>query len=139
MIPRIFFLLLMLFGCAAHAAPEPALVRQLAAEESDDKIAAIQKLALSAEPEALALLQQLADCAAEVGKMYLSARFPLELGNHFGRQRPPGPGTDEYLPGVGGKLHLIGGAAGDDGGQQRSSLGQIDSRLLLLRPARADV
>jgi urea transport system permease protein len=61
MIPRIFFLLLMLFGCAAHAAPNPALVRQLAAEESDDKIAAIQKLALTAEPEALAVLQQLAD------------------------------------------------------------------------------
>jgi urea transport system permease protein len=61
MIPRFFFLLLMLFGCVAHAAPDPALVRQLAAEESDDKITAIQKLALTAEPEALAVLQQLAD------------------------------------------------------------------------------
>jgi urea transport system permease protein len=61
MIPRIFLLLMLLLGFAAHAAPNPALVRQLAAEESDDKIAAIRKIALTAEPEALALLQQLAD------------------------------------------------------------------------------
>ncbi|MDO8375757.1 MAG: hypothetical protein Q7S91_01035, partial [Aquabacterium sp.] len=57
-------LLLALFCClslAAHAALDPAAVKQLAAEESDDKIAAIHKLALTAEPEALALLQQLAD------------------------------------------------------------------------------
>ena len=58
------YLLLTLFCClslAAHAALDPAAVRQLAAEESDDKIAAIQKLALTAEPDAQALLQQLAD------------------------------------------------------------------------------
>ena len=57
-------LLLALLYClslAVHAAPDPAVMRQLAAEESDDKIAAIHKLALTAEPEALALLQQLAD------------------------------------------------------------------------------
>ncbi|OHC61799.1 MAG: urea ABC transporter permease subunit UrtB [Rhodocyclales bacterium RIFCSPLOWO2_02_FULL_63_24] len=61
MIPRFFLLLMLLLGFAAHAAPDPAVVRQLAAEESDDKIAAIHKLALTAEPEALAVLQQLAD------------------------------------------------------------------------------
>ncbi|MDA8254472.1 MAG: urea ABC transporter permease subunit UrtB [Betaproteobacteria bacterium] len=53
--------LLCCLSLAAYAAPDPATVRQLAAEESDDKIAAIRKLALTAEPEALALLQQLAD------------------------------------------------------------------------------
>ena len=52
---------MLLLPCAAQAAPNPVLVRQLAAEESDDKIAAIRKIALTAEPEALALLQQLAD------------------------------------------------------------------------------
>ena len=61
MIPRILLLLMLLLGFAAHAAADPAVLRQLAAEESDDKIAAIHKLALTAEPEALALLQQLAD------------------------------------------------------------------------------
>ncbi len=46
----------------ARAALDPAVVRQLAAEESEDKIAAIWKLAQSAEPgEALKLLQALAD------------------------------------------------------------------------------
>ena len=43
------------------AAVDPALVRQLAAEESDDKIVAIQKLARTADPEAARVLQQLAD------------------------------------------------------------------------------
>jgi urea transport system permease protein len=61
MIPRFFLLLMLLLSLAAHAAPDPAVLRQLAAEESDDKIAAIHKLALTAEPEALAVLQQLAD------------------------------------------------------------------------------
>ena len=57
-------LLLALLCClslAAHAAPDPAVVRQLAAEDSDARIAAIQKLALTADPEAQAVLQQLAD------------------------------------------------------------------------------
>ena len=59
---------MLLLGFAAHAAPDPAVVRQLAAEESDDKIAAIRKLALTAEPEAQALLQQLADGALKDDK-----------------------------------------------------------------------
>jgi len=58
---KLLFTLLCCLSLAAYAAPDPALVRQLAAEESDDKIAAIQKLALTAEPDALAVLQQLAD------------------------------------------------------------------------------
>ncbi|MDZ4251781.1 MAG: urea ABC transporter permease subunit UrtB [Sulfuritalea sp.] len=53
--------LLCCLSLAVHAAPDPAVLRQLAAEESDDKIAAIQTLALTASPEALAVLQQLAD------------------------------------------------------------------------------
>ena len=53
--------LLCCLSLVAHAAPDPAAVRQLAAEDSDDKIAAIRKIALTAEPEALAVLQQLAD------------------------------------------------------------------------------
>ncbi|KAF0166504.1 MAG: branched-chain amino acid transport system permease protein [Rhodocyclaceae bacterium] len=58
---KLVFTLLCCLSLAAYAVPDPALVRQLAAEESDDKIAAIQKLALTAEPEALEVLQQLAD------------------------------------------------------------------------------
>ncbi|MDP2135485.1 MAG: urea ABC transporter permease subunit UrtB, partial [Sulfuritalea sp.] len=55
------YVLLCCLSLAAHAAPDPVVVRQLGAEESDDKIAAIHKLALTAEPDALAVLQQLAD------------------------------------------------------------------------------
>jgi len=55
-------LLLALFCCLAslaNAAVDPALVQQLASEESDDKIAAIEALAKSGEPEALGILKQL--------------------------------------------------------------------------------
>ncbi len=65
---RLLFALLYCLSLAALAAPDPALVRQLAAEESDDKIAAIRKIALTAEPEALAVLQQLADGALKDDK-----------------------------------------------------------------------
>ena len=61
MIPRIFLLLMFCLALSAHAALDPVAVGQLTAEESEEKIAAIRKLALTAEPEALALLQQLAD------------------------------------------------------------------------------
>ncbi len=57
-------LLFTLFCClsfAAHAELDPLVLKQLAAEESEDKIAAIQKLAQSAEPEAIKTLQALAD------------------------------------------------------------------------------
>ena len=44
-----------------HAALDAALVKQLAAQDTDQKISAIQQLALSADPEAAHLLQALAD------------------------------------------------------------------------------
>ncbi len=44
-----------------HAALNAAVVQQLAAPDTDQKISAIQQLALSAEPEAMRLLQALAD------------------------------------------------------------------------------
>jgi urea transport system permease protein len=65
---KLFFVLFCCLSLAAHAVPDPAAVRQLAAEESEEKIAAIRKLALTAEPEALALLQQLADGTLKDGK-----------------------------------------------------------------------
>jgi urea transport system permease protein len=59
---RHFFIALFCWlSLVAHAAIDPALVQQLAAEESDDKIAAILKIAQTAEPEALTILQSLAD------------------------------------------------------------------------------
>ena len=48
---KLLFALLCSLSLAAYAAPDPAAVRQLAAEESDDKIAAIRKIALTAEPK----------------------------------------------------------------------------------------
>ncbi len=54
-------LLLWLFAHPAFAALDPALVKQLAAEDSDAKIAAIQKL--GAIPEAAKVLQAMADDA----------------------------------------------------------------------------
>lgn len=59
---RYFFLAFFCWlSLAVHAAIDPALVQQLAAEESDDKIAAIQAIAAEASPEALRLLQSLAE------------------------------------------------------------------------------
>ncbi|OMG51896.1 urea ABC transporter permease subunit UrtB [Azonexus hydrophilus] len=46
---------------SALAAPDPTLVRQLAADDNTDKIEAIQKLALTADPEAARILQAMAD------------------------------------------------------------------------------
>jgi urea transport system permease protein len=69
---------------AAHAAVDPALVTQLAAEESDDKIAAILKIAQTAEPEALTLLQSLADGTlqgADGSEITLNNRVRGELAN----------------------------------------------------------
>ena len=54
-------LLFWLTALPALAALDPALVRQLAAEDSDAKIAAIQKLGASASPEAAKLLKAMAD------------------------------------------------------------------------------
>lgn len=60
-------LLLALFCCFASlahvaiASVDPALMQQLASEESDDKIAAIQAIAESGDPEAARTLQALSD------------------------------------------------------------------------------
>ncbi len=56
---------LFLWFCAlpAMAALDPAVVKQLAADESDDKIAAIQKLAASADKDAARVLKALSEDA----------------------------------------------------------------------------
>lgn len=54
-------MLLCMLGPAHAGALDPALVKQLAAEESDDKITAIQKLAVVATPEAAKLLKAMND------------------------------------------------------------------------------
>jgi urea transport system permease protein len=46
---------------ASHAAVDPAVMKQLISEESEDKITAIHKLVQSAEPDAVQILQQLND------------------------------------------------------------------------------
>jgi urea transport system permease protein len=56
-------LLLWLFALPAFAALDPALVKQLADEDSDIKIAAIQQLSAVPTPEAAKLLQAMADDA----------------------------------------------------------------------------
>ncbi|MDP1524555.1 MAG: urea ABC transporter permease subunit UrtB [Rhodocyclaceae bacterium] len=69
---------------SAHASIDPALVKQLAAEESDDKIAAILKIAETAEPEALTILQSLADgtlIAPDGSEIMLNNRIRGVLAN----------------------------------------------------------
>ena len=56
---NLFLALFCLFAFAAHAAVDPALVQALGAEESDDKIAAIDALVKTGDPEALSILKQL--------------------------------------------------------------------------------
>ncbi|MDI6750834.1 MAG: urea ABC transporter permease subunit UrtB [Pseudomonadota bacterium] len=79
------FLFLALFcwtSLFAHAAIDPALVAKLAAEESDDKIAAIQTIAATAEPEALQILQSLADgtlTAPDGSEIMVNNRIRAEL------------------------------------------------------------
>ncbi|MDX9994592.1 MAG: urea ABC transporter permease subunit UrtB [Rhodocyclaceae bacterium] len=81
---HIFIALFCWLGLSAHAAFDPALVRQLAAEESDDKIAAIQAIAATAEPEALKILQSLADgtlTAPDGSEITINNRIRGELAN----------------------------------------------------------
>ncbi|NWG31837.1 MAG: urea ABC transporter permease subunit UrtB [Rhodocyclaceae bacterium] len=69
---------------SAQAAVDPALLRQLASEESDDKIAAIQAIAADASPEALQVLQSLADgtlAAPDGGEIVLNNRIRSVLAN----------------------------------------------------------
>ena len=60
---RIFLILLLsaLPSLNALAALDPALVKQLAAEDSDAKIAAIQQLGVSASPDAAKVLKAMSD------------------------------------------------------------------------------
>ena len=60
---RAFLIFLAFWSCpaAVWAALDPAVVRQLAAEDSDAKIAAIQQLGASTSPEALPVLKALAN------------------------------------------------------------------------------
>ena len=53
------FLILCCLALPALAAIDPAIVKQLAAEDSDEKIAAIDALAKTGDPEALTILKQL--------------------------------------------------------------------------------
>ena len=56
----------------AHAAPDATLVRQLASDDSSVKVAAIQQLALTADPDALRVLKALSEDSLVVsGKQVL--------------------------------------------------------------------
>lgn len=61
-------LLLCLGSLSTHAALDPAQVRQLAAEDSTDKVAAIRLIVQAADPEAERVLGAMAD-----GQLYLAA------------------------------------------------------------------
>jgi urea transport system permease protein len=64
---KLLLTLLLLTGAlSASAAPDPALVRQLAADDNTDKIEAIQQLAAAAEPGTAKLLQAMADSSLYV-------------------------------------------------------------------------
>jgi urea transport system permease protein len=72
------------FAVTAQAAVDAALVAQLAAEESDEKIAAIQQIAQSGDPEALQILQALAAgslSGPDGSEIMLNNRIRGELAN----------------------------------------------------------
>ena len=90
---RHFFLALFCWlSFSAHAAVDPDLVAKLAAEESDDKIAAILQIAQTAEPEALTILQSLSEgtLSAPDGSVYEGA---------FSRGRRNGRGSITFADG----------------------------------------
>ena len=53
MLKLLLTLLLIIPALSAHAAPDPALIRQLADEDSGVRISAIEKLTLEADPASL--------------------------------------------------------------------------------------
>src|SRR5512145_1516985 len=61
MLKTLITLLLMAGALAAHAAPDPALVRQLADEDSSVKVAAIQKLTITADPDTVRIFKAMAE------------------------------------------------------------------------------
>jgi urea transport system permease protein len=77
------FTLLSLAGACAHAALDPAALRDLAADDSDVKIAAIRKLSAGGDPGAAAVLQALGeDALYTVGKGE-SLRIAFESGGRL--------------------------------------------------------
>ena len=60
MIKKLFVVLLCASAFSAHAALDPAQVRQLAAEDSSDKVAAIHQITRTADPDALRVLKAMA-------------------------------------------------------------------------------
>ena len=68
MIKKLLLVLLCAAGLSAHAALDPAQVRQLAAEDSADKVAAIRQLTQTADPDAVRVLQAMADDALYVAR-----------------------------------------------------------------------
>ena len=67
MIRKTLVVLLCAIGLNAHAALDPAQVRQLAAEDSTDKVAAIRQIVQAADPDAERVLTAMAD-----GNLYLA-------------------------------------------------------------------
>ena len=63
MFKPLFALLLMVSALTADAAPDPALIRQLADGDSSVKVAAIQKLAQTADPATLPILKAMSEDA----------------------------------------------------------------------------
>ena len=61
MFKRLSALLIVCCALTAQAAPDPALVRQLADEDSSVKVAAIQKLTQTADPDTARIFQAMAD------------------------------------------------------------------------------
>ncbi|MBK9521620.1 MAG: urea ABC transporter permease subunit UrtB [Rhodocyclaceae bacterium] len=78
---HIFVTILVALSSFAHAAVDTRLLTQLAAEDSDEKIIAIQKIAQSAEPDAKSILQSLAD-----GNLNDPDGQPITINNRVRRE-----------------------------------------------------
>ncbi|MBA3902743.1 MAG: urea ABC transporter permease subunit UrtB [Rhodocyclaceae bacterium] len=88
----LFALLLWLIAAPSLAVLDPATVKQLAAEESDDRIAAIRKLAQTADPEALRVLKALSEDALHVaGDRIVAVEGDRVLDAISGRELKPAP------------------------------------------------
>ena len=90
--------LLWLFTLPAYAALDPALVKQLADEDSDIKIAAIQQLSASATPEAARVLKAMADdesLVTETTVFMLDGEKALDAAT--GAEITPAPETYESI------------------------------------------
>ena len=88
-------LALLLLACAlsVQAAPDPALVRQLADEDSSAKVAAIQKLTQTGDPDMVRLLQAAALVGVVIERAairWCSAARCLVLIGRCGSRLSPG-------------------------------------------------